>query len=72
MLLGLWPYCQATLRSTGKPCLSKSVDIHHKRGRLGKWLLYTPHLMAVCRYCHDQIHNHKTWAYKKGYLIPQR
>lgn len=68
MLLGLWPVCQATLRS-GDKCYSKSVDIHHKHGRLGKWLLFAPMLMAVCRYCHDNIHDHPAWARKIGYLV---
>ena len=43
--------CQARL----KGCTSAAVDIHHVLGR-GKYLLVTASFMAVCRFCHEQVH----------------
>ncbi len=50
-------------------CSMDAHDIHHKRGRTGEKLLESDYFMAVCRPCHDRIHNNPAWAYEHGYLL---
>lgn len=45
--------CQARLIQ----CEGKAVDVHHSAGRNGKLLNDVSLFIALCRSCHDQIHN---------------
>ena len=47
------PTCQANLDG----CTIKSTDLHHIGGRKGKDLLKVEDFAALCRNCHDLIHN---------------
>lgn len=49
--------------------LMASRDIHHKAGRRGEMLNATEHWLAVCRECHDYIHQHPSVARRYGWLI---
>ena len=51
---GMLYYCQAS-------------EVHHKRGRIGKYLTDTRYFLAVCREAHDKIENNPSWAREKGY-----
>jgi hypothetical protein len=57
------PMCQATLPG----CQGPSSDVHHKKGR-GKYHLMTGTWMAVCRACHQHIHEHPIQARELGFL----
>lgn len=46
-------------------------DVHHKQGRFGKLLLDESKWMAVCRKCHDWIHDNPKEATVRGWLIPR-
>lgn len=51
-------------------CKKKRSDtVHHKAGRIGKLLLYTPYWLPTCTDCHTWIHGNPKVSYKKGYLI---
>ena len=50
-------------------CGSKACDIHHKKGRFAERLNDMQYFMAVCRGCHQWIHNNPQQAYAKDYLI---
>jgi hypothetical protein len=41
--------------------------IHHKAGRLGRWLNDTSEWLAVCLACHDRIHANPAWARANGF-----
>jgi len=45
--------CQAKLIR----CEGKAVEVHHSGGRIGKLLNDVSLFIALCRSCHDQIHN---------------
>lgn len=47
------PYCQARLIG----CSKRSIDLHHKAGRVGSNYLNEETFMAVCRNCHSKIHD---------------
>lgn len=58
---------------------AESVDLHHSAGRIGFWnedsrlkglkLLWDKRFfMAVCRSCHNEIHENPEWSYQEGYL----
>lgn len=47
----------------------RTWDIHHKAGRVGKRLLDQFYWLAVCRPCHDRIHDEPRWARETGFLI---
>lgn len=49
-------------------CNKASVDPHHKFGRIGSRFLDTSTWLAVCRDCHDAIHQHPQAARAKGLL----
>lgn len=51
-------------------CGGEATDIHHKSGR-GKNLCEKRTFMAVCRPCHQYIHDHPAWAKEKEYLVYQ-
>lgn len=46
-------------------------DVHHKQGRVGKLLLDETKWVAVCRRCHDWIHDNPKEATERGWLIPR-
>lgn len=50
-------------------CGDPSNQIHHKAGREGEWLTYSPFFMACCAPCHRFIEDNKTEAEKLGYII---
>ena len=56
------PVCQVCDRR-------KTKDVHHKAGRLGKNLLDETTWLAVCRCCHDFIHNNPGKARACGLLL---
>jgi 5-methylcytosine-specific restriction endonuclease McrA len=49
-------------------CENQASDIHHKKKR-GKNLSNIDSFMAVCRLCHNRIHDNPAWAKEMGYLI---
>jgi hypothetical protein len=52
-----------------KGCNIVSMDIHHKKGRVGKLLYNKKFFMAVCRNHHTEIESNPDWAIKKGYSL---
>lgn len=60
--LALHPQCER--------CKSKkATDIHHKAGRVGNWLCRYEYFAALCRECHDLIHNNGKEARRLGWII---
>jgi hypothetical protein len=49
-------------------CKDASVDLHHKRGRLGKLLIDPDHMMALCRHHHDWAHLNVAESRKMGII----
>jgi hypothetical protein len=47
----------------------KTKDVHHRAGRLGPNLLDEDTWTAVCRRCHDWIHDHPKEARAAGLLV---
>ena len=52
-----------------KGCMHPSEDNHHKAGKTGKLFTDKRYFLAVCRYCHGEIHNNPNKAYKDGYSV---
>jgi hypothetical protein len=50
-------------------CKQTATEIHHKNGREGKRLNDQTYFMAVCRTCHNYIHENPLEARKKSWLI---
>ncbi len=52
-------------------CNNNTTNLHHKAGRIGKFLTDVNMFMACCSSCHPQkIHfDDVHWAYDNGYLI---
>ena len=48
-----------------------NLDIHHLFGRRGELLYDKTKFLAVCRDCHNEIHNNPAWAIHNGYLPPK-
>lgn len=46
-----------------------SHDIHHKAGRVGRYLCDYSLFAALCRKCHDEIHSNAKEARKQGWII---
>lgn len=46
-----------------------ATEVHHKAGRNGERLIDSRYFMAVCRSCHEYIHNNPNESYKKGWLL---
>lgn len=46
-----------------------SEQVHHKKGKEGKWLLDQEYWMAVCFACHAKIEVNRAWAYENKYLL---
>lgn len=57
------PICQVCKRS-------KSVDVHHKHGRIGDLLLDVTTWLAVCHQDHIMIHNHMHSSLEAGLIGP--
>lgn len=58
--------CEAQINAV---CAYRAAHVHHRlmRSQLGK---DTPdNLLAVCRPCHDYIHQHPAESYAAGWLI---
>jgi hypothetical protein len=55
------PKCQRCYKA-------RSKDVHHVHGRLGGAYLNTNTWLAVCRQCHDWIHQHPKEARALGLL----
>ncbi len=60
--LAIHPICQRCKES-------KATDIHHKAGRVGKWLCLTEYFAALCRSCHNAVHENGVEARKQGWII---
>ena len=60
------PYCQAKLSN----CSYNALEIHHTHAGAdrNKYYLITPTWMAVCRNCHNEIHNNPKRAKTLGFL----
>ena len=58
------PVCKAALPS----CTKQTKDVHHVKGR-GKYLLDESTWLAVCRNCHDTIHQYPKESKEIGLLI---
>ena len=60
--LALHPMCEKCKKS-------KSQDIHHKAGRVGRYLCDYSLFAALCRGCHDWCHQNGREARKQGWII---
>jgi hypothetical protein len=60
------PQCQANLPNI---CTKVSTEVHHKKGRTGYLLTYTPFWLSVCRSCHEWIENHPNEAKELGFSM---
>lgn len=49
-------------------CTGSASENHHKNGRTGLRLLDVDYFMAVCRDCHQYIHNNPKESREKGWL----
>jgi len=47
----------------------RSIEVNHKAGREGKKLLDQTFWLAVCRTCHDWIHDNPKEAREKNYKL---
>jgi len=47
-------------------CRARSVDVHHRRGRVGDLLFDRCHWSALCRTHHDWVGEHPTEALELG------
>lgn len=57
-------------RPTCEVCRKRPTrDVHHTKGRLGPNLLDEATWLAVCRCCHDWIHNNPGEARRRGLLL---
>jgi len=61
------PYCEICIGE--KKEKTQAEDIHHRQGRQHSKLNDSSLWLAVCRDCHNTIHNNPKWAYEKGYLL---
>lgn len=48
----------------------QATDLHHRKGRRGNLLFDTEWFMALCRTCHDWVHNNIKQAKEMGWLVP--
>jgi len=60
--LALHPMCEKCKKA-------KSQDIHHRAGRAGRYLCDYSLFAALCRACHDFIHQNGREARKQGWII---
>jgi len=52
-----------------------ALDVHHRQrrgmGGTSSLDIHLPsNLIAVCRRCHDWIHQHPSWAIDAGFIVP--
>lgn len=59
--LGVNPTCQANLPEEKVFCTHYSTDVHHVLRR-GKYLNVPSTWLAVCRNCHEYLHQHPSMA----------
>ena len=50
-------------------CSARSVDLHHKKGRLGALLYDKRFFMATCREHHDWMKSRFEWAKANSYIL---
>ena len=50
-------------------CGNKSVEVHHKSGRVGDLLTDKRYFLAVCRGCHQKIELNPLWAKENNYSL---
>ena len=50
-------------------CGRKSVEVHHKKGKIGNLINDTRFFLATCRPDHEFIEEHPIWAKEKGYSL---
>lgn len=48
---------------------NKATEIHHKRGRIAKFLCDKTYFLALCPSCHREITDNPKWAMEKGYSL---
>jgi hypothetical protein len=48
----------------------RGSELHHRRGRIGRLLTFTPEFRWLCRDCHNAVHEHPAWARECGLLAP--
>lgn len=58
------PFCQVR----EEPCTDIATEIHHRDGREGSLLNLEREWFAVCRKCHEHIHQHPGIARANGFL----
>lgn len=61
--------CQACMK-LGKPHARASKEIHHARGRIRRLLVDTRFWIAICRECHDYLHDHPATGRRLGLIAP--
>lgn len=44
-------------------------DLHHKAGRMGKWLCDTRYFAGLCRKCHDWVGANGKEAEREGWIV---
>lgn len=49
-----------------------SNDLHHKAGKIGKMLYDILHFSALCRNCHNWVHDNPKEANEEGWLYKVR
>ena len=62
-------YLTAHIRCEVKGCNHVSIDLHHRKGRVGKLLYDEKYFMAVCRKHHTEIETNPKEAKEKGYSL---
>ena len=50
-------------------CTGRATDVHHRAGRVGDLLTDKSNFLAVCRECHEFIHESPDYAYKNGLML---
>lgn len=51
---------------------NRAIDIHHKAGRTGELLCAVEYFMAICRRCHDWVHENPAEAQEGGFTVRLR
>lgn len=68
------PLCDACQQMPHNKVLTRPItpnwtdDVHHKHGRSGLLLFDVRYFLAVCRWCHEWIHNNPAEAKKLGLI----
>lgn len=60
------PSCEVHI---SKQCMGKASEIHHKWGKIGNDLIDVNNFIAICRPCHNWVHENDAEARAKGLLI---